>query len=242
MERTVAAIEAAKIELDERLETGLRKQRAVPVEIITVDRGDVTEIGLSDIDGKRSSERTYTEAVPVRSGQYELHETPVSVMADLIEQVVRIESPVHFDEVIVRLRTAWGLQRAGARIEAAVEQGASLALNRGRVMRDGVFLSTPGVEPYPRDRGNALSSSLRKLEMIPPTEIAAGVVHVVASNFGATDEEITLTVSRMLGFKATSTPFRKIIGAVVDSLLASGKLNREDKMIVASTVNSTYVK
>jgi len=235
LERTVAAIEAAKIELDERLETGLRKQRAVPVEIITVDRGDVTEIGLSDIEGKRPSDRTYTEAVPMRSGQYELHETPVSVMADLIEQVVRIESPVHFDEIIVRLRTAWGLQRAGARIEAAVEQGASLALNRGRVMRDGVFLSTPGVEPYPRDRGNALSSSLRKLEMIPPTEIAAGVVHVVASNFGATDDEITLTVSRMLGFKATSTPFRKIIGVVIDSLLVSGKLNREDKMIVAST-------
>lgn len=241
LERTVAAIEAAKIELDERLETGLSKQRAVPVEIITVDRGDVTEIGLSDLEERRTSDRPYTEATPVRSGQYELHETPVGVMADLIEQVVRVESPVHVDEVIVRLRTAWGLQRAGARIEAAVEQGASLALTRGRVMRDGVFLSAPGVAPFPRDRGSALSSSLRKLEMIPPPEIAAGVVHVVSSNFGATDEEIVLTVSRMLGFKATSTPFRKIIGAVVVNLLESGKLSREDKMIVASMTQNTKV-
>ena len=239
LERTVAAIEAAKIELDERLETGLSKQRAVPVEIITVDRGDVTEIGLVDIEGKKPSDRAYVEAVPMRSGAYELHETPVSVMADLIERVVLIESPVHVDEVIVRLRTAWGLQRAGARIDAAVQQGASLALTRGRVVRDGEFLFVRGVEPYPRDRGNALSSSLRKLEMIPPIEIAAGVVYVVASNFGATDEEITLTVSRLLGFKATSAPLRRIIGVVVDRLLESGKLNRKDKMIVAPAGHNT---
>ena len=239
LERTVAAIEAAKIELDERLETGLLKQRAVPVEIITVDRGDVTEIGLSEFRGKKLSDRAYIEAVPMRRGAYDLHETPVSVMADLIEQVVLIESPVHVDEVIVRLRTAWGLHRAGVRIEAAVEQGATLALTRGRVIREGVFLFAPGVEPYPRDRRNALSSSLRKLEMIPPIEIAAGVVYVVVSNFGATDEEITLTVSRMLGFKATSAPFRKIIGVVVDDLLTSGKLNRENNMIVAAAGGNT---
>ncbi len=241
LERTVAAIEAAKIELDERLETGLRKQRAVPVEIMTVDRGDVTEIGLSEIQEKRSSERMYTEAVLVRSGQYELHETPVGVMADLIEQIVRIESPVHIDEVIVRLRTTWGLQRAGARIEAAVEQGAYLALTRGHVMRDGVFLSAPRVDSFPRDRRSALSSGLRKMEMIPTSEIAAGVVHVVASNFGATEEEITLTVSRMLGFKATSAPFRKMIGSVVDKLLESGELSREAQMIVASSNLKTEV-
>ena len=234
LERTIAAIEAAKIELDERLETGLLKQRAVPIEIVTVDRGDVTEIGLSDVDRDASSNRLYAEASLVRPGLYELHETPVGVMAELVEEVVRVETPVHIDEVIARLRTTWGLQRAGARIESAVEQGASLALSRGRIIRDGAFLFRPGVEPFPRDRGSTFSSGLRKLEMICPREIAAGVIHVVSSNFGATDDEIILSVSRMLGFKATSLQLRKTIGAVVDRLLENLDLRREEKMLVAT--------
>ena len=233
LDRTVAAIEAAKAELDARLESGLQKQRAVPVEIVTVDRGDVVEIGLSDVNENDSNDLVYREATPSRTGPYELHETPVSVMADLVEQVVKVESPVHIDEVIVRLRTAWGLQRAGARIEAAVEQGADLALKRGRVAREGGFLSIAGLATLPRDRGNTISQSLRKLEMISPHEIAAGVVGVVTANFGATDDEVALTVARMLGFKATSAPLRKQIGSVVDNLVSTGKLRREDKMIVS---------
>lgn len=177
--------------------------------------------------------RAYREAALARTGPYELHETPVGVMADLVEQVVKIESPVHVDEVIVRLRTAWGLQRAGARIEAAVEQGVDLALKRGRLSREGGFLSMVGEVPLPRDRGNSLSQSLRKLEMISPLEIAAGVVHVVATNLGATDDEVALTISRMLGFKATSASLRKHIGSVVEDLVVAGRLRREDQMIVS---------
>ena len=234
LERTVAAIEAAKVELDARLENGLFKQRAVPVEIVTVDRGDITEIGLSDAEDGGPSDRLYVEAAPVRSGPYELHETPVGVMADLVEQVVRVEAPVHIDEVITRIRTAWGLLRAGARIEAAVEQGAGLALSRGRITRDGAFLSSPGHDPFPRDRGATLSAGLRKLEMIPPREIAAGVVHIVTTNFGATEDEIIIAVSRMLGFKATSPQLRKLISRAVESLLESSSVRLEEKMIVAA--------
>ena len=49
-------------------------------------------------------------------------------MAELVEQVVLVEGPIHLDEVIVRLRGAWGLQRAGGRIQAAVERGLAIAV------------------------------------------------------------------------------------------------------------------
>jgi very-short-patch-repair endonuclease len=175
LERTIAAIEAAKIELDERLELGAQRQRAVPVEIVTVERADVTEIGLSDVVEDGLSDRLYVEATPSRSGPYELHETPVGLMAELVEQVVKVESPVHVDEVVARLRTAWGLQRAGARIQAAVEQGVGVAVSRGGVEREGQFLSVPSAELRLRDRRNVLSPGLRKPEMISPREIAAGI-------------------------------------------------------------------
>jgi hypothetical protein len=235
LERTIKAIEAAKTELDARSESNLRKQFAVPVEVVTIDRGDVIEIGLSDVGS--SDSRSYIEATPVRPGPYEIHETPSGAMADLIEQVVQVESPIHVDELIVRLRTAWGLQRAGGRIEAVVEQGIRLALTRGRLKRDGSFLLSIGVEPIPRDRTTTRSLGLRKPEMISPAEIAAGIFLVVSANLGATDEEIILAVSRQLGFKATSALLRGIIGTVINNLVAGARLNREHNMVVMPSGN-----
>lgn len=237
LDRAIAAIEAARAELDARLESGPQRQRAVPVEIVTVDRGDVVEIGLADTGRGETSSHVYIEAVPARAGSYELHETPVGVMAELVEQVVRIESPVHVDEIVVRLRTAWGLQRAGVRIESAVKEGINLAVNSGRIEWNGAvgsFLALPGIEPQPRDRGQVGSPGLRKLEMISTREIAAGVAKVISSNLGATEEEIVMSVSRMLGFKATSAGLRRGICDVVVDLVTEGRLRREDKMLFSS--------
>ncbi|MBA1159208.1 DUF3320 domain-containing protein [Microvirga mediterraneensis] len=235
LERTIAAIEAAKVELDERIELGARRHRAVPVEVVTVERADVTEIGLVDVVEDGLAERLYVEATPSRPGTYELHETPVGIMADLVDQVVKVETPVHIDEVVTRLRGAWNLQRAGARIQAAVEEGVKLAVSRGRIERKGPFLFLPEADTRLRDRRNVMSPGLRKPEMISPSEIAVGVVQVVTTNLGATDEEIALSISRLLGFKATSAQLKAIIGQVVDGLLIEGKLVRDGVMLTLAS-------
>ncbi|WP_373563417.1 DUF3320 domain-containing protein [Pigmentiphaga litoralis] len=248
LDQVVAAIEAAKAELaDEaarRASTGTAGQeghapaqpatarRAVPVDIVTVDRGDMTAIGLVDSLDATSPDAFYVEATLDRPGAYELHDTPARVMADLVRQVVAVESPVHIDEVIVRIRGAWGLQRAGARIEAAVGQGVQQALADGAIERNGDFLLQPGKTPVLRDRRNALSAGLRKPEMIAPAEIAAGIVQVVGDHLGAADEEIVLAVARLLGFKSTSAPLRKLLAAGIDDLLADGTLARRNALIV----------
>ena len=236
LERTVRAIEAAKVQLNAQLEAALAPRRAVPVEIVTIDRHVVTEIGLSEAGGE-SGGRPYIEAEPARSGTYELHETPLGVMADLVAQVVRIESPVHVDEVVTRLRTAWGLQRSGARIEAAVEQGVQRAHATGRIERDGAFLSSPAVPATLRDRTDTRSAGLRKPEMIPPPEIAAGIASIVSRHFGATPEEIVMSISRQLGFKATSAQLRRAIESVLEDLLLKGELSREHNMIIIKPSN-----
>lgn len=246
LDRVVAAIEAAKAELADdaaRRASAAGQQgqasgqpagarRAVPVEIVTVDRGDMTAIGLVDSLDATSPDAFYVEATLDRPGAYELHDTPARVMADLVRQVVAVESPVHIDEVIVRIRGAWGLQRAGARIEAAVGQGVQLAMADGAIERDGDFLLQPGKAPVLRDRRNALSAGLRKPEMIAPAEIAAGIVQVVGDHLGAADEEIVVAVAQLLGFKSTSAPLRKLLAAGIDDLLANGTLTRRNALIV----------
>jgi very-short-patch-repair endonuclease len=43
----------------------------------------------------------------------ELHLVAPEMLAAAVEDVVRVEGPVHVDEVVRRIRTLWGLQRAG---------------------------------------------------------------------------------------------------------------------------------
>lgn len=232
LERTLQAIESAKKELSERTEQLRQRTRAVPVEIVTVDRGPVVEIGLVDSDFAKESEIAYVEATPSANMDYELHETPLGILSEIIEQIVEVESPVHVSEVITRLRTAWGLQRTGARIEAVVNRAVNLVCNKGDILQDGQFLIHQKSKIILRNRQNVQSSGLRKSEMLPPQEIAVGITQVVKNNLGATEEEIVMSISRSLGFKATSGTLRKVISEVLEQLLFKGAFIKEDSLII----------
>lgn len=217
LQRTIAAIEAAKRELDDRLERGDHLARAVPVEIVTIDRGNVTEIGLTEATVE-TGVPTYIEATPRRTGPYELHETPVGLLAELVEQVVSVEAPIHMDEVVARLKGAWSYQRAGSRIQTAVEQAVFLAKSRDKIRQEEQFLFAPTTVPMLRDRSYAVSPGLRRPEMIASAELAAGIKQLVASSLGATDDEIVQAISRQLGFKATSSQIRTSILQAVQEM------------------------
>ncbi len=68
--------------------------------------------------------------------------------------------------------------------------------------------------------------------MLPPQEITLGIVQIVKNNFGATADEIIISISRSLGFKATSGSLRKVISESIEQLLSKGALLEEDALIV----------
>lgn len=55
LEKVIAAIAKAEAELDDREEKSLARARAVPVDIVTVQRDDVTEVSLADAEEPISS-------------------------------------------------------------------------------------------------------------------------------------------------------------------------------------------
>ena len=228
LDRIIAAIEAARRELAEREQANSVRVRAVPVEVVTVERADVTEIGLSDRGPEGAGAVPYTEAVPRVPISQEMHELPTGRMAALVEQVVEVEGPVHLDEVVVRLRTAWGLQRAGNRIQSAVERAVDLLVGGGRVERTRDFLTRPGQEIAVRDRAQVASQSLRKLEMLPPLELKAAVLAVIRAGLGASIDEVCSGAPRLLGFKAVSSALRQAMQAATNSLLEAGTIRLEN--------------
>jgi len=228
LEKVVAAIEKAKVDLDDSEERLKAQRRAVPVEIVTVDRHDVTEIGLFETD--EPSIPAYVEATLHGLGA-ELHETPIGALAELVKRVAETEGPVHRDEVVTRIRSAWGLMRAGGRIDAHVERAIEAAAAQGSVVRDGQFVSSPTRGPAVRDRSNVVSPGLRRWDYLPPAEVDLGILTLVADNFGATEDEVIQTLARQLGYKATSAQLREAISGRVDGLKASGRLRLDDNIL-----------
>jgi len=231
LERLVQAIEQSKIAALAGADTAQTSARAVPVEVITIERATVTEIGLQPVSFENTTP-VYEECAPTADFKYELHETPIGILVNLVKQVVELEGPVHRDEVVTRIRTAWGLQQAGSRIRAHVGGAIDVAVNGGHIYRSGEFLTWPGVETRLRDRSGVTSAGLRRIEMIPPTEIDEGLVSVIESSFGATVDEAVNAIARGFGFKSTSSQLREVIISRIELLKAEGRLLERDGMLV----------
>ncbi|MBX5198310.1 DUF3320 domain-containing protein [Rhizobium sp. NZLR10] len=229
LERLVTAIERAKADAAS-VAVSNRAKWAVPVEVVTIERADVTEIGLQQASFE-SSTPMYEEATLSPQRKTELHEAPISILSELVKNTVEVEGPVHMDEVITRVRSAWGLQQAGNRIRSHVGHAIDVTVGRAHVYRSGEFLLWPGAEIRLRDRSLVSSSGLRRIEMIPPMEIDQGLVSVVGTGLGATEDEAVNAIARGLGFKSTSSQLRELIVSRIEVLKASAKLRIRDGML-----------
>jgi very-short-patch-repair endonuclease len=224
LERLVAAIERAKADVRSGTEEHLSR-RAVPVEVVTIERADVTEIGLQPvIVDEISSATLYQEAVLRPNIVGELHEAPIGVVIALVKQTVGAEGPVHQDEVVTRIRSAWGLQRAGNRIDAHVGAAITIAQNSQEIVRDGEFLLWPDKDITLRDRSGVTSLSLRRIEMLPPMEIDEGLITVIRTSLGATVDQAVNAVARGLGFKSTSSQLKELVESRIVLLQEKGSL------------------
>lgn len=233
LEKLVVAIERAKSESGTLEPSPNSSHRAVPVEILTVDRGEVTEMGLIEAQSPPDTEPYIEASFAVPSNQFELHLVPAGQLATIVRQIVEVESPIHRSEVVMRARTLWGLQRAGSRIQQAVEEAIGSVVSMGGVqVVDKDFLAIPGKEVHVRDRSLVESSTLRRPELLPPAEIKVAVTKVVADNLGAKRDELVLIVSRQLGYRSTSTQLRQLILDQIEALRLAGRLADKGEFVV----------
>ena len=153
-----------------------------------------------------------------------LHEVASFKMAKWIQDVVKIESPVHFDEVARRIATAVGVSRIGNRIQNAVKTATRQTVRSDSVETKGQFLYwTEQVEVAVRDRSE-LPNASRKIELIASEEIEVAIKQVVSDSFGIEREELTREVCRLFGFRSVSRDIRRGVEKVVDGLVKDGQL------------------
>lgn len=160
-----------------------------------------------------------------------------SQLAEVVAHIVSVEGPIHCEELARRTARLWGYGRTGKRIMQAVEQAIEVAAREGRIALDGPFCCNPvQTEMRVRDRSSVEENTLKKPEMLPPSEIRLAVSAIIRVNLGVTTEEAVIEAARLLGFKSTSSQLKRVIEQEINQLHSDGVLTaRNGKMYIAES-------
>jgi hypothetical protein len=164
-----------------------------------------------------------------------LHTISTATLASWVTDVVRVESPVHVNEVARRIADAAGCSRIGSRIQGILDGACRHALGYGKICRQGCFLWLKEMrQPIPRDRSR-LPASSRKLEFVAPEELAAAIERVVSEAYGMVPDHIPSAVCRLLGFSRVSGEIRAQVALMVDLMVANKRLVAQGDHLVLRT-------
>lgn len=164
-----------------------------------------------------------------------LHEVDPATLAEWMSQVVRVESPVHIEEVITRVRTAARVGRAGSRIQQRMREAIGYGLRARMFEQRSDFLWRPGHQtPEVRSRDGQLpdtAGALKRIDMIAPEEIGQALYHAVKDSFGIRRDEAIREACRLFGFKRAGATITRRIEGVVYQLLRAGVLQKSGELL-----------
>ena len=224
LEGLLEAIEAARIDRH----AGKRPEPVAPPP--DVERAAPVEAGPPD-------STPYVEAsfgIP-ESRRFQLHELDRDLVARYVAEIVSTEGPVHLDEAARRLARLWGYKRTGSRIRSAVVSGAGHAVSRGVIRYvdgpAGRFLDRCDRtgELRVRDRSGVESATLRRVDMLPPSEICARILAAVERNIAIDAVDCAREVKSMLGFKSLSADMRRLVARLANDMVLDGSLTMTGK-------------
>ena len=128
-------------------------------------------------------------------------------LVTLVRDVIAVEQPIHIDIVIDRVRTVYGISRAGrmirARITQAVKQMVTAGVVRCEESGDEFLSLTGNVGPcQPRRNPD------RVIGRVAPSEIDEGLLLIVSKTFGAEKADLIREAARQFGWHRTGRGHR----------------------------------
>lgn len=176
--------------------------------------------------------RYETAVLPILHLPEELHLMLPYELLPHVLWVVKIEGPVHVDEVSRRIMDAVGIKRRGARIQDAFARIFALADQKEAVRKVGNFLWPIDMTvPVLRDRSQAPAAT-RQLDMICTEEIALAIRRALADSYGMAPEEVSGAVCRLFGFLRVSDDMRTRVDEVVGNLQTTGEIDLQGTHLV----------
>ncbi len=161
-----------------------------------------------------------------------LHKVPSSTIANWIQKVVEIESPVHLNEIAKRITSAVGLKKVGNRIREAIKNAARQAVHYESVQIKEKFLYwTEQEQIVVRDRCE-LPNASRKLELIAPEEMEMAIRLVVSEAYGIDRDDLPHATCRLFGFKKVNWDMQDQVEVVIHKMIERGELTEKAGSLV----------
>jgi len=133
---------------------------------------------------------------------------PVSRLADLVETVVKVESPVHIDTIITRIFWASNT-RLTQRNQGILLNAIEVVCKNGHAVKRGNFLWTPEMsEPPLRSRFVLIIDRLRDIKLVAPEEIEVAFLAALRTSFSMERNDALKNAALLLGFNRLTQKVR----------------------------------
>ena len=186
---------------------------------------------LKDFEDKPPKKQTlkdeivdYQEAQDIGLySQEDLYDKSEEDVANSINNIVKIEGPVHVSEVVKRVKNSCNIKRAGANLKKRVNQGIDVAEGSGTIIKIGDFL-------YDAENNDVNIRKRHKpnIELISNEEIVKNIERILTYKENVSTKSLPKEVSRNFGFKSTSKKTAKKINNVLDLMIAENKVIIDD--------------
>lgn len=217
-DRLLRALEEAKLRAPSKKTESVKANHVPPPEIETTSFDNVISDGALD-----SLAPEYDACTVLCISTHEsIHQTDPNELANAIEDVVKIEGPVHVDEVVRRIRTLWGVKRAGARIQNAIEMGINIAKSRQTIVNYGDFLWNQGQRMEKARR--RIKDPSPQLDLICKEEIKVAIRMVLEHQFASPQNDLASQAARILGFNRVTENTSSDILKIIQEMLKKGDL------------------
>ena len=149
------------------------------------------------------------------NSQDDLFNQPIENVSSSVNQIIKVEGPIHVDEVIKRVKDSCQIKRAGAKMKKQVLRAIKESENSGNIIKIGNFLyDASSNDVVIRKRVKP------KIDLISDEEIAKNIETILSHKQNVTTASLTREVSRNFGFKSTSRKTSIKIKSVLDSMIA----------------------
>ena len=172
-----------------------------------------------------------------------IHDLSTLRRKEIVLEIVKVEQPVHFEEIVLRIRDAFQWSRAGDPSRNAVKDALDLAVESNQLtaekrnqVRGGekdeedrdVFYSLSGGQSVTvRDRRKARSKTPLDVRRLPPAELREAIIHVVSNTSGVAKDRLVREIAGLLG-KRVSDNFTAAVDEQIGTLVETGRLERRD--------------
>lgn len=142
-----------------------------------------------------------------------------------------MESPVHINEVALRIANAAGLKRTGKRIRGRVNWAVSAGIRERKLARKGEFLWCPDHDEVSIRRRDDVPNSIRQADMIAPQEIEAALKCAVRVSHGIDANGAVTEAGRLFGYRRIGADIRSIFRKTLDRLILKGAVVESDGQV-----------